>query len=98
MQFDNNLTILVLVDFQAIYRYIFRAEKKQPIRKRTLIISRKWWMAKYRKITLTHILDSSSASTRVIKIKQRTDSIYDINKVNVSEKRTILFCHTYSVT
>ena len=55
-------------------------------------------MAKYRKITLTHILDSSSASTRVIKIKQRTDYIYDINKVNVSEKRTILFCHTYSVT
>jgi len=28
MQFDNNLTILAVVDFQAIYRYIFRAEKK----------------------------------------------------------------------
>ena len=27
---------LALVDFQAMYRYIFRAEKTQPIRKRAL--------------------------------------------------------------
>ena len=45
MQFDNNLTILAVVDFQATYRYIFRAEKTQPIRKRALFPENGGWQS-----------------------------------------------------
>ena len=40
-----NWTILALVDFQAIYRYIFRAEKTQPIRKRALFPENGGWQS-----------------------------------------------------
>ena len=36
---------LALVDFQAIYRYIFRAEKPQPTRKRALFPENGGWQS-----------------------------------------------------